>query len=405
VRAAARPDDDAVVAASARTPFGRFGERFAALRLSTLGAVPVTAVLERLGVEAAQVDELVFGVNFPGAERSVARQVALDAGVPDDRAAYTIDRACCSALTSVGLVARSVRLGVTTIGVAGGVENLSGVPHVLPGARFGTRLGPPPIVDPLVVTCPYTGVPRAVQAGVEALEFGVERAEQDDWAVRSHALYWEADARGAVQAGSAVVDVDDRAGRRCLLEVDECARRDVDVAALAALPTVYGSPTVTAGNAPNLATGATAVVVMRRALARDLGRLALARVVASVQTAGEPPRIASVPARAAALALELSGLSLEDVHVIEINEAFAAVPLVTTSVLAGGDRQRAATLRERTNRWGGAIALGHPTGATGARLLMSAIAQLEERGGGLGLVTICGGIGEAEAMIVEVAEA
>jgi acetyl-CoA C-acetyltransferase len=290
--------------------------------------------------------------------------------------------------------------------VAGGVENMSAVPHVLPGARFGTRLGPPQIVDPLVVTCPYTGVPRAVQAGVEALEFGVERAEQDDWAARSHALYWEAADRGGVRAGSAVVDVEDRDGRRCLLEQDECPRREVDVEALAALPSVYGSPTVTAGNAPNLATGATAVVVMRRELARDLGRrAALARVVASVQTAGEPSRIASVPARAAARALELAGLTLADLHVIEINEAFAAVPLVTTQVLADRDRYRTTTLRERTNRWGGAIALGHPTGATGARLLMSAIAQLEERGGGLGLVTICGGVGEAEAMIVEVAEA
>jgi acetyl-CoA C-acetyltransferase len=199
--------------------------------------------------------------------------------------------------------------------------------------------------------------------------------------------------------------VEDQDGRRVGLEVDECARRDVDLAVLAGLPTVYGSPTVTAGNAPNLGTGATAVVLMRRASARQFPTgPAHARILSSVQTAGEPARIASVPARAASLALDRANLTLDDIHVIEINEAFAAVPLVSTLALVDGDRGAAEKLRDRTNRRGGAIAVGHPTGATGARLLMTAISQLEERGGGLGLVSICGGVGEAEAMVVEVSD-
>ncbi|WP_405105526.1 thiolase family protein [Micromonospora sp. NBC_01405] len=394
--------DDVVVLATARTPFGRFGGALRDLPLPDLGVIPVGAVLHRAGLTGADVDELAFGVNFPGSERSVARQVLLRAGIPEEKVAYTVDRACCSSLAAITLTSRGLRLNDTALSVAGGVENLSRVPYFVHAARFGNRIGDIVLTDQLVVACPHTGVPRAVQAGAEATEYGVDRAEQDDWALRSQQRYADALARGCFADEIVPVDVPDRTGRPVRLAADEAPRPDTTAQRLAALPTVYDSATVTAGNAPNMSTGAVALVLASTAEATRRGTTGLATIGACTQVSGDPQRLASMPARAAQRALAKAGLTLDDIDLIEVNEAFAAVPLVTTLALADGDRGGALRLRERTNVNGGAVAVGHPTGATGGRLVMTMINELRRRGGGRGLVAICGGVGEAESVIVTV---
>jgi acetyl-CoA C-acetyltransferase len=390
----------------ARTPVGRFGGALRNLSLPQLGAIAVAEAMRRAGVDGEHVDELAMGVNFPGAQRSVARQVQLRAGVPEDRVSYTVDRACCSSLAAVTLASRGLRLGDTGIAVAGGVENLSRVPYFIEAARFGRRLGDIVLTDQLVVACPHTGVPRAVQAADEAAEYGIGRTEQDDWALSSQQRYAKARADGRFDAEIIPVHATDEEGRSVDLDADEPPRPDTTAEGLAALRTVNGSSTVTAGNAPDLSTGATALVLARDASGGDgdgpATRSPMAHLRGWSAAAGAPRRIASMPAVAARLALQRTGLTLNDIEVIEVNEAFAAVPLVTTLVLADGDRAAAEKLRSRTNVNGGSIALGHPTGATAGRLVMTCVNELRRRGGGRGLVTICGGVGEAEAVVVEV---
>lgn len=384
----------------ARTPFGRFGGALCTLTLPELGAHAVSAAMKRSGVSSSQVDEVAFGVNFPGGDRSVARQVQLSAGIPDDKVSYTIDRACCSSLSAVNQASRSLRLGDAEVAVGGGVENLSRVPYFIEAARFGKRLGDIVLTDQLVISCPYSGVPRAVQASNEAAEYGIGRSEQDAWAHRSQQAYARALARGFFDDEVAPMSVTDGAGGSVVLLTDEPPRPDSTIEALGRLRTVNGSSTVTAGNAPDLSSGATAIVLSGRRVNADQDCVVL--LEGWSMTSGDPQRIASMPAKAAQQALKRTGLSLDDVDVLEINEAFAAVPLVSTLVLAGGDASIAERLRNRTNINGGAVAIGHPTGATGARLVMTTIAELRRRGGGTGLVSICGGIGEAEAVIVRV---
>ncbi len=389
---------DVVIAAAARTPFGAFGGALRSLSIPELARLAGQEALRRADVDVHDVEELVLGVNLPGSDRSLARQAQLRIGIPDDRNAYTVDRACCSSLTAITMVSRSLRLGEISVGLAGGAENLSRVPYFVEDMRFGHRLGDVTLKDQLVISCPHPHVPRAVQAADEALAFGVDRSEQDAWALRSQQRYAAAQAASRFDEERFPVEV---AGGG-MLAADESPRPDTRPERLAALPTVYGSRTVTAGNAPGLSTGASAVVLMSRAQASDRGLRPLATVVATAMASGHPSGIASIPALAAQAALTRAGLALTDIDLIEINEAFAAVPLVTTLVLADKDQRLAESLREKVNVNGGAIAIGHPTGATGARLVMTLAYELRRRGGGLGLVTICGGIGEAEAIIIRV---
>jgi acetyl-CoA C-acetyltransferase len=384
---------DVVILGAKRTPFGRFGGPLAPLTIPQLGAHAARAALADAEVGADEVDEVVLGVNLPGSDRSIARQTALQAGVPDDRSAYTVDRACCSSLTAIALGARAIQVGDARVALAGGAENMARVPYFLEDMRWGKRIGHVQITDQLVISCPHTGVPRAVQAADEALEHDVSRADQDAWAVRSQQR-----AAAAVAGGR----LDDQLAPIEGVDADEALRPDTTAERLAALDTVYGSRTVTAGNAPGLSTGASQLVLASAEYAAEHGSEPLATLLATARVSGPPAKIASIPATAIRRVLERAGVSLDDVDLIEINEAFAAVPLVTTLVLADGDRGRAEQLRERVNVNGGAIALGHPTGATAGRLTMTLAYELRRRGGGLGVVALCGGIGEAEAALIRV---
>jgi acetyl-CoA C-acetyltransferase len=267
--------------------------------------------------------------------------------------------------------------------------------------RWGHPLGHLQLVDQLVIACPHTGVPRAVQAADEAAEYGIGRTEQDEWALRSQRRYGEALAAGRLADEIAPIEVAETEGQR-LVDRDESPRPETTLEILAQLPTVNGSSTVTAGNAPGLSTGASAAVLASGDEARRRSIRPIATVLAAAMASGPPARVASIPATAARRVLERAGIALDDVTLIEINEAFAAVPLVTTLELADGDRARAERLCERTNVNGGAIAIGHPTGATGVRLVLTLALELAHRGGGIGLATICGGIGEGEAVLIRV---
>jgi acetyl-CoA C-acetyltransferase len=394
-----READTVEVVGYARTPFGKFGGALRTLTLPELGAYTLAAALRRSDIGPEEVDEVAVGVNFPGSDRTIARQVQLRAGIPDDRVSYSVDRACCSSLTAISLASKSIRTGDAQVAVAGGVENLSRVPYFIEAARFGRRLGDIVLTDQLVVSCPHTGVARAVQASTEAASYKIGRQEQDEWACRSQQRYAAALARRFFDGEIEPVFTTDAEGTAVELDHDECPRPETSIEALSRLPTVNGSETVTAGNAPDLSSGSAMLVLRAKA---SLGGESVARIGAWSAAAGDAQHIASMPAVAGQLALRRAGLNLGDVHVLEINEAFAAVPLVSTVVLAAGDRSETERLREITNVNGGAVAIGHPTGATAARLVMTTISELRHRGGGVGLVCICGGIGEAEALLVYV---
>jgi acetyl-CoA C-acetyltransferase len=384
--------DGVVIAAASRTPFGAFGGALRDVTIPKLAAATIGETLRRAGAEAADVDLLVLGVNLPGSDRSLARQAQLEAGIPDDRVSFTVDRACCSGLTAVSRGRQALLCGEADVVVAGGAENLSLVPYYVHDMRWGKRLGPITLSDQLVIACPYTHVPRAVQAAEEAAEFGIDRGQQDEWALRSQQLAARAAEQGLL--AQEIVPLDG-------LAADESLRPQTTLAALERLQTVNGSSTVTAGNAPGLSTGAASALLMRHETASARSIEPLARVVTTAMASGAPRKIASMPAVAAQRVLAQAGIQLTDVALIEVNEAFAAVPLVTTAVLADATGESVEALRERTNVNGGAVALGHPTGATGVRMLLTIALELRRRGGGYGLVTICGGIGEAEAVLIE----
>ncbi len=397
------------VISAVRSPFGKFGGTLKDFTLPELGGRVVAEAIRRAGVDPADVEEVATGVNLPGADRSIARQVLIEAGIPTSRVAYTVDRACCSSMAAISMASRAIRLGDTKVAVAGGTENMSRVPYFLTAQRWGHSLGDVVLKDQLVIADPMTGKPRAVQVGEEATEYGVSRAEQDAWAVRSHENYLAARDAGKFAEEIMSIPVPQPKGEPLLFTTDESVRPGTTIEKLAALPTIYGSATVTAGNAPGLSTGASAMVLMSPEEAERRGAEPLAMIVGWAMASGHPDRIASIPAESARLVLAQVGMTIDDMDLVEINEAFAAVPLVSTLVMAGGDRDKAEAIRNKTNVNGGAVAIGHPTGATGARLVMTLIYELRRRREAAaesrpyhGVATICGGIGEAEAIVVRV---
>ena len=401
--------DEVAVMSAVRSPFGKFGGTLKDFTLPVLGGMVVAEAIRRAGITPEDVQEVATGVNLPGADRSIARQVLIEAGIPTDRVAYTVDRACCSSMAAVNMASRSLRLGEAAVAVAGGTENMSKVPYFLTDFRWGHRLGDVNLKDQLVIADPMTGKPRAVQAGDEAVEYGVTREEQDRWAVRSHELYFKAKAACRFADELMTIQVPQERGAPIAFTDDESPRSDVALEKLAKLPTIYGSPTVTAGNAPGLSTGSSAIVLMSMEEAQRRGKKPLATLMGWAMASGHPDRIASIPAESARLALGKVGLTIDDMDLIEINEAFAAVPLVSTLVMAGRDAKKAEEIRAKTNVNGGSIALGHPTGATAARMILTLMYELRRRREAAGdsrpyygLATLCGGIGEGEAVIVKV---
>jgi acetyl-CoA C-acetyltransferase len=401
--------DDIVIVSGVRTPFGRFDGPMRDIPSIDLAVIVMKEVIQRVGIKPEEVGEINYGGTVlaeMALETDVpARQASLLAGFPAENISMTLDKACCSSMTAFRLCVRCIKAGEAEIAMAVGSENMSRTPHLAPGLRKGLKLGHIKLIDCLF-ELGYTAKgfnPVAVDAGEVALEYGVGREMQDAWALRSQELCAKAYDEGKFKIGEELtpVIIPQKKGEPIIIEKDESPRKTT-LEALAKLKTIYGSPTVTAGNAPPMNSGATAILVMTRKKAEEKALKPLATVVAAVTAATEPRGIAVIPAYTIQKALDAAGLTIDDMRLIEINEAFAAMPLVSTKILAGGNDQKWKELQDKTNVNGGAVAIGHPVGATGARLPMTLARELSRRGGGYGVASICGGLAQGEAVILRV---
>lgn len=403
-------EKNGVVGVSAlRTPYGKFGGTLKDVPSIDLGAMVIREVLQRANVKGEEVEETYYGVAVPGEvglETDVpARQATLKAGLPGDSVSLTLDRACCSSMAAVRLGYRAIKAGEIEIALGVGAENMSRTPLVVPPyVRWGSRLGSIELWDGLF-GLGYKGFnPVAVDTGEVALEYGISREDQDRWAYGSQIKYAKAFSAGKFVIGEELMRVEVPQGKRppIILEQDEFPKPDTTLEKLSKLPLVYGSPTVTAGNAPGLDTGASAILIMSEKKAKEKGLKPLARIVSMIATATTPRLIAAIPGFTIQKVLEKAGIGLDQIDLIEVNEAFAAMPLVSAKILSNGDPEKMKSILEKTNVNGGAIAIGHPVGASGARILLTMIYELKRRGGGIGVASICGGLAQGEGAIVQV---
>ena len=379
-----------VIVSAVRTPFGKFGGRLAAHPATHLGAIAVRAALERVGIEPHEPEYVIIGqVLQGGAGQAPARQAAIGAGLPLEIPADTINKVCASSIRAVQIADAMIRAGDAEVVVTGGMESMSNAPYILERARFGYRLGDGTLVDLVTrdgLVSSFDGRHMVEQASFVSTELGISREAQDAWAYRSHMR-----AVRAIDAGyfhDELVAVGE-------LEADESPRRDTSLEALAALKPVFDPEgTTTAGNAPGLNDGASCVVVCSDEWAWRRGIEPLATILAQGYVADEFAFLARTPANAAAIALAKAGKTIDEVARIEINEAFSSVAHYSTQLL-GADE-------DRVNVNGGAVALGHPIGASGGRIVATLVHELSRSGGGLGLVAICSGGGQGDALLIEV---
>jgi len=404
--------NDVVIVSAVRTPFGRFDGLLKSKPSLELGVEVLKEVTGRIKMKPEMVDEVYYGTCIP-AEYAIytnvpARQVTLLAGFPENNLSLTIDRACCSSMTALRLGYRAIKAGEAEIVIASGAENMGNVPLLAPAAkaRWGNRLGPLVLEDVLFeLGYSRTGfAPVATDAGEVALEYGISRERQDEWALGSHQRYLKAYEAGYFKPGEEIMPLKltGKKGEEMVMDRDESPRDNLSLEKMAKLKTVYGSPTVTAGNAPGLNSGASAMIIMRRSRAETLGLEVLGTIEACAATAGSPKYMARVPAAAIHRLFTSTQCRLEDINLIEINEAFAAVTLVSLKELAGNNEGKMKELEEITNVNGGAIAIGHPVGASGARIAMTLMYELRRRGGGRGVAAICGGLSQGEALMINV---
>ncbi len=404
--------NDVVIVSAVRTPFGNFDGALKTTSSIDLGVLVLKEVVHRINLDPGAVDEVYYGSCIP-AEYALytnvpARQITLLAGFPPENISLTIDRACCSSMTALRYGFRAIKSGEADIIVAAGAESMGNTPLIASAekARWGNRLGNL-ILEDVLFELGYGRkgfAPVATESGEVAVEYGITREMQDKWALNSHEHWFEAYNAGRFKVGEELmaVEIPQRKGDPIVINRDEPPRENGSLEKMAKLRPIYGSPTVTAGNAPGLNAGASAMVIMRRARAESLGLKPLAKIEACQAAAGEPKYMAEIPARAIQMLLEKTNLSLDDVDLIEINEAFAAVTLVSLKVLAGDNPELFRTLQEKTNINGGAIAIGHPVGASGARITMTMMYELIRRGGGMGIAAICGGLSQGEAILIRV---
>ena len=380
----------AVIVSAVRTPFGRLGGGLKQYEATELGATAIRAGIERAGLEAGEVQYVIMGqVLQGGAGQAPARQAAVGARLPIEVPADTINKVCASSIRAVEIADSMIRAGDVDVVVTGGMESMSNAPYALKKARFGYRLGHGELIDLMIydgLTSTFDSRHMVEQASFVSRELGISREDQDRWALRSHER-----AVRAIDAGlfeDEIVPVGE-------LTTDEGPRRDTSYEKLAALkPAMDPDGTTTAGNAPGVNDGASCVVVTSEEFARRRNLPILATIVGQGYVADEFAYLARTPAKAGAIALEKAGKSIGDVERVELNEAFSSV-VVNSAKLLGADP-------ERVNVNGGAVALGHPIGASGGRILGTMVHELRRNGGGLGLAAICSGGGQGDALLVEV---
>ena len=386
-----------VIVAGARTPFGKFGGAFKDVPAVTLGGHAIRAALERSGVAADQVDYVIMGqVLQAGAGQITARQAAIEAGIPQEVPAITINKVCLSGLNAIALADQLIRAGEVEVVVAGGTESMSEAPYLVPKARFGARMGNAEMVDSMVhdgLWSTFLKEHMGESSDDVNRELEISREEQDSWAARSHQRAHRAWASGAMAGEVVTVAIPQRRGDAVMVERDEGVRPGTTEESLGKLtPAFRPNGTITAGNASQITDGAAAVVVMSAERARALNLKPLAEIVAHGMSADRYAWLHTVPALALSNALKKAGLAAGDLDLVEINEAFAAVALNATRMLQLDE--------ERVNVNGGAVALGHPLGASGARLVLTVAHELKRRGLRLGAATLCGGGGQGDALII-----
>ncbi|HWD64974.1 MAG TPA: acetyl-CoA C-acetyltransferase [Solirubrobacteraceae bacterium] len=387
-----------VVLSAARTPIGKLGGALSSLDATELGGTAIRAALERAEVAPEQVQHVVMGQVLQAGQGQIpSRQAQIKAGIPKEVSSETINKVCASGIRAAGLIDAAIRAGDLDVAVGGGMESMSKAPYLLKEARFGFRMGDAKALDAMVhdgLTNPFSGKQMFVEATEVGDELEMTRADLDRWALRSHERAIEATDAGRLPEEIVSVTISSRKGDT-VVEVDEGPRRDSSLEKLAKLPGLVGKEgSHTAGNSPGVNDGGGALVLASDEWAKRNDRHALATIIAQAQVADDFPYLARTPASAAQKALEKAGLKVDDVDLWEINEAFASVALNSMRML-GLDEGK-------VNVNGGAVALGHPIGASGARILGSLILELRRRGGGIGCAAICSGGGQGDAVLVEV---
>lgn len=394
---------EVVIVSAARTPFGKFGGSLKSLKATELGGLAIKEALKRAGISGSQVDEVVFGVVVPAGQGQIpGRQAAVKGGVPHQVPVVTINKVCGSALKAVTLGAQMIQCGDADIIVAGGMESMSNIPYLAPDMRWGARMNDVTMKDAMVLDglwCPDNDVHMAVIGGAVAGEYGVTRQMQDAWALRSQERWEKAEQQQCFDEERFPVTVHGRKGMVTVVEKDEAPRPETTGEALAKLPPLFVKDgTVTAGNAPGTNDGAAAIVLMSREKAGELGLKVLAAIKGYGQVSAESKYIATVPGLAVKKIMDKNKLSLDSFDLMEINEAFAAVPLVSCMGILGMSEEQ---MDRCVNVNGGAVAVGHPIGATGARILMTLMYELRRSGKKSGVAAICSGMAQADAVWIE----
>lgn len=389
---------ETVIVSAARTPFGRLGGGLKPLTGPVLGGIAIKEALNRAGIEGSQVEEVIMGMVLQGGVGQIpSRQATRNAGLPWEVPSETLNKVCASGLRSVTMGDQIIRAGDADIIVAGGMESMSNAPYFA-NTRWGTRMGDTRFIDLMVndgLWCAFHNKHMAIHGGVVAKEYGVSREEQDEWALRSHQFAISAIDAGRLKDEIVPVEIPQKKGSPIVVDTDEGPRRDTNLEALRKLPPVFDpNNTVTAGNAPGVNDGAGALVIMSKEKAQELGLKPMATILGHAMVSQEAAYIATVPGLSINKLLAKKGMTIDQVDLLEVNEAFAAVALVSQKI-AGWNP-------DKVNVNGGAIAFGHPIGASGARILMTLIYELRRRGGGIGVAGICSGAAQGDAIMVRV---
>jgi len=387
-----------VIVSGARTPFGKMGGALKSMSASDLGGIAIRAALDRGSVDNDWVDEVIMGMVLQGGAGQIpSRQAARKAGLDWDVPTETINKVCASGLRSVTLADQIIRSGDIDTAVAGGMESMSQAPYVLKNGRFGMRMGNDELIDLMVydgLTCAFHNVHMAVHGSNVAKEYEISREAQDEWSMRSHERAIAAIDNGKLAEEIVPVMIAEKKNT-FIVDTDESPRRDTSLEKLAKLPPVFTHDgSVTAGNAPGINDGAAAMVLMSEEKAKEYGLESLATILGHAQVAVEAPYLAIAPGMAINKLLKKTGYAIDQIDLIEVNEAFASVVL-TSATIANWNP-------EKVNVNGGAVALGHPIGASGARILLTLIYELKRRGGGLGIAAICSGGGQGDAILIQV---
>jgi acetyl-CoA C-acetyltransferase len=387
-----------VILSAARTPIGKLGGGLASVDATELGGTAIKAALDRAEVSPDEVQHVVMGQVIQAGQGQIpSRQAQIKAGIPKEVSSETINKVCASGIRATGIIDAAIRAGDLDVAVGGGMESMSNAPYMLKEARFGFRMGDGKAIDAMIhdgLTNPFSGKHMAQEASEVAAELELTRADMDRWALRSHQLSIKATDEGRLPEEIVPVTVKGKKGET-VVEVDEAPRRDASLESLAKLPPIFMKDgTHTAGNSPGVNDGGGALVMASDEWAKRSSKPVLATIIAQAAVADDFPYLARTPAKAARQALEKAGLSPEDIDLWEINEAFASVTLNSIRMLEIDEN--------RVNVNGGAVAIGHPIGASGARILGALIHELRRRGGGLGCAAICSGGGQGDALIVEV---